>query len=56
MDTYKILQTVSVVIIGGLLLRVAGRKSLAQMTVAETVVMISIGSLLVQPLAEESLL
>ncbi|MEG6584452.1 DUF421 domain-containing protein [Dendrosporobacter sp. 1207_IL3150] len=56
MDYILIAQTISVVLLGGLLLRIAGRKSLAQMTVAETVVMISIGSLLVQPLAEESLL
>jgi len=56
MDYYKILYAVSVVVLGSLLLRVAGRKSLAQTTAAETVVMISIGSLLVQPLAEKSLL
>lgn len=40
-----------IVISGTLLLRLAGRKSIAQMTLAQTVVMIGIGSLLIQPLA-----
>lgn len=56
MDAIKVIQVISVVIVGSLLLRIAGRKSLAQTTVAETVVMISIGSLLIQPLAQESLI
>ncbi|MFB5661831.1 DUF421 domain-containing protein [Alteribacillus sp. HJP-4] len=42
------------VFFGLLLLRVAGRKSISQMTVAQTVIMISIGSLIIQPIAEES--
>lgn len=34
-----------------LLLRIAGRKTISQMTLAETVIMIGIGSLLIQPVA-----
>ncbi|MBE7099234.1 DUF421 domain-containing protein [Bacillus cereus] len=41
---------------GILLLRVAGRKSISQMTLAQTVVMISIGTIIVQPIVEKSVL
>lgn len=44
------------VISGFLLLRLSGRKSLAQMTVTTTVVMISIGSIIVQPIIEDSVI
>ncbi|MFP7298037.1 DUF421 domain-containing protein [Neobacillus niacini] len=45
-----------VIIFGGtLLLRIAGRKSISQMTLAQTVIMIGIGSLLIQPVAGEDL-
>ncbi|EWG10260.1 DUF421 domain-containing protein [Cytobacillus firmus] len=39
---------------GVLLLRVAGRKSISQMTLAQTVVMISIGTIIIQPIVETS--
>lgn len=39
---------------GMLLLRVAGRKSISQMTVPTTIIMISIGTLIVQPIANKS--
>jgi uncharacterized membrane protein YcaP (DUF421 family) len=39
---------------GVLLLRIAGRKSISQMTLAQTVVMISIGSIIIQPIIETS--
>ncbi|EMY8536097.1 MULTISPECIES: DUF421 domain-containing protein [Bacillus] len=39
-----------------LLLRIAGRKSISQMTLAQTVVMISIGTIIVQPIVEKSVL
>ncbi|MCP8616165.1 DUF421 domain-containing protein [Salirhabdus salicampi] len=42
------------VIAGVLLLRIAGRKSISQMTLAQTVVMISIGSIIIQPIIETS--
>lgn len=41
---------------GILLLRVAGRKSISQMTLAQAVVMISIGTIIVQPIVEKSVL
>lgn len=45
----------AVIIVGGtFLLRMAGRKSISQMTLAQTAIMIGIGSLLIQPLAGEN--
>ncbi|MEH6989912.1 DUF421 domain-containing protein [Cytobacillus firmus] len=46
--------SVILVLAGVLLLRVAGRKSISQMTLAQTVVMISIGSIIIQPIIETS--
>ncbi|MDF2926359.1 MAG: hypothetical protein K0R57_5273 [Paenibacillaceae bacterium] len=37
------------------LLRIAGRKSISQMTIPTTVIMISIGTVIVQPIAEKSI-
>ncbi len=37
------------------LLRITGRKSISQMTIAQTIIMISIGSLIVQPIIERSI-
>jgi uncharacterized membrane protein YcaP (DUF421 family) len=45
-------ESVVLVIAGFLLLRIAGRKSIAQMTISTTVVMISIGSIIIQPIVE----
>lgn len=42
------------IVSGILLLRVAGRKSISQMTLAQTIVMISIGTIIVQPVVEKS--
>lgn len=42
------------VIAGFIFLRLSGRKSLAQMTVTTTVVMISIGAIIVQPIIDDS--
>lgn len=39
---------------GMVLLRIAGRKSISQMTVAQTVIMISIGSIIIEPIIEQS--
>lgn len=44
-------KAILVVIAGTVLLRIAGRKTISQMTLAETVIMIGIGSLLIQPIA-----
>lgn len=56
MDIDLIWKAVLIVIGGTLLLRVAGRKSISQMTLAQVVIMIGIGSLLVQPIAGENVL
>lgn len=47
-------KALALVITGYILLRIAGRKSISQMTVGTTVVMISIGTLIVQPIANRS--
>ena len=54
MDWSYIWKAVLIVLVGTLLLRIAGRKTISQMTLAETVIMISIGTLLVQPVAGKS--
>lgn len=55
MDFSLIWQTVLTFVFGVLALRVAGRKSLAQMTVAETVVMIAVGTILIEPLVGKNI-
>lgn len=47
-------KAILIVLAGTFLLRLAGRKSISQMTLAQTVIMIGIGSLLIQPLAGKS--
>lgn len=42
-------------IVGTSILRIGGRKSISQMTIAQTIVMIGLGSLLVEPLAGKGL-
>ncbi|TQK53408.1 uncharacterized membrane protein YcaP (DUF421 family) [Brevibacillus sp. AG162] len=51
MSWILIMQTVGVIVFGTLLLRIAGRKSISQMTMAQVVVMIGIGTLLIQPIS-----
>jgi len=46
-----LLQAVGIVFVGTILLRIAGRKSISQMTIAQVVVMIGLGTLLIQPIA-----
>ncbi|WP_068673993.1 DUF421 domain-containing protein [Oceanobacillus sp. Castelsardo] len=55
MDFHLIWKAMIIVIGGTILLRFAGRKSIAQMTLAQTVIMIGIGSLLIQPIAGENI-
>ncbi|GAA0288036.1 uncharacterized membrane protein YcaP (DUF421 family) [Gracilibacillus halotolerans] len=55
MDWDLLWKAVIIVIGGTFLLRLAGRKSISQMTLAQTVIMIGIGSLLIQPIAGESI-
>lgn len=53
MDLHWVWKAILIVIVGTLLLRIAGRKSISQMTLAQTVIMIGLGSLLIQPVAGE---
>ncbi|RSL35075.1 DUF421 domain-containing protein [Salibacterium salarium] len=55
MDLHFIWESAVLVLAGILLLRIAGRKSISQMSLAQTVVMISIGSIIIQPIIENSL-
>ncbi len=44
------------IVIGGvLILRLAGRKSISQLTVAQTVMMIAVGSLIIQPVSDRNI-
>ncbi|ASK60752.1 DUF421 domain-containing protein [Virgibacillus phasianinus] len=54
MDLDWIWKSILIVFVGTFLLRIAGRKTIAQMTLAETVIMIAIGSLLIQPVSGKS--
>ena len=47
-------ESLLMVVAGLFLLRFAGRKSISQMSLAQTVVMISIGSIIIQPIVESS--
>ncbi|MGO4886271.1 DUF421 domain-containing protein [Anaerobacillus sp. MEB173] len=49
-------EAILMVFTGFLLLRISGRKSIAQMTITTTIVMISIGAIIVQPIIEDSVL
>lgn len=53
-DLEFIFKSFFLVLTGILLLRIAGRKSISQMTLAQTVIMISIGSIIIQPIIETS--
>ncbi|GKU81495.1 DUF421 domain-containing protein [Niallia sp. NCCP-28] len=48
--------SVVLILSGIILLRIAGRKSISQMTHTQTIVMISIGTLIVQPIVENSVI
>ncbi len=48
-------KAVLIIFVGTIILRVAGRKSISQMTLSQTVIMIAIGSLLIQPVAGKNI-
>ncbi|MCM3412688.1 DUF421 domain-containing protein [Metabacillus litoralis] len=56
MDLSFIWKAFVLIIAGIFLLRIGGRKSISQMTLAQTIVMISIGTIIVQPLVEKSVI
>lgn len=43
------------IVVGIILLRIAGRKSISQLSVTQTVIMISIGSIIIQPFIAHNL-
>lgn len=55
MDISLIWQTVLIFIMGTLILRVGGRKSIAEMTIAQTIVVIALGTLLIEPVSGKGL-
>ena len=48
-------KAILIIIVGTIILRIAGRKSISQMTLSQTVIMIAIGSLLIQPVAGKNI-
>lgn len=55
MDWSFIWKTILIVMVGTALLRIAGRKSVSQLTIAQTVIMVSIGTLLIQPIVGKNI-
>lgn len=55
MDISFIWKSILIIIFGILLIRFAGRRSISQMTISQTVIMISIGTLLIQPVSGKSI-
>ena len=49
-------QTILIFYVGRMILRVGGRKSISQMTITQVIVMVGIGSLLIQPVSGKGLL
>jgi uncharacterized membrane protein YcaP (DUF421 family) len=47
------IEVVLIVLVGTVLMRIGGRKSISQMTIAQTVVIISIGKVLIEPVAKK---
>lgn len=56
MELNWIWQSILIFFVGTFILRLSGRKSISQMTISQTVVMIGLGSLLVQPITGNGLL
>ncbi|MBC2729135.1 DUF421 domain-containing protein [Desulfosporosinus sp.] len=55
MELSWIWQAILIFFIGTFILRLGGRKSISQMTISQTIVMIGLGSLLIQPVAGRGL-
>ncbi|NHM33201.1 DUF421 domain-containing protein [Neobacillus terrae] len=51
-----VLDAIILYVVSTILLRIAGRKSIAQMTLAQTVVMVSIGTIIGNPIAKDGVL
>jgi len=55
MDLNLIWQTILIFIVGTIFLRIGGRKTISQMTIPQTVMMIALGTLLIQPVTTKGL-
>ncbi|WP_228548292.1 DUF421 domain-containing protein [Sporosarcina obsidiansis] len=55
MEFNSIWEAVLIIVAGIVLLHISGRKSISQMTVGQTVLMIAVGTLLIQPVASKNL-
>ncbi len=55
MDVNLIWKAILIFIVGTILLRIGGRKTISQMTIPQTVIMIAIGTLLIQPISGKGL-
>jgi uncharacterized membrane protein YcaP (DUF421 family) len=55
LDLHFIWKAIVIVFGGVLILRLAGRKSISQLTVAQTVMMIAVGSLIIQPVGNRNI-
>lgn len=55
MDLDWIWKAVLIIAVGVILLRISGRRSISQMTISQTVIMISIGTLLIQPVSGKNI-
>jgi uncharacterized membrane protein YcaP (DUF421 family) len=55
LDLHFIWKAIVIVFGGVLILRLAGRKSISQLTVAQTVMMIAVGSLIIQPVGDRNI-
>ncbi|PID03283.1 DUF421 domain-containing protein [Sporosarcina sp. P2] len=55
MEFDSIWKAVLIIVAGIVLLHISGRKSISQMTVGQTVLMIAVGTLLIQPVANKNL-
>ena len=55
MDLSLIWKSVLIIVVGILFIRFSGRRSISQMTISQTVIMISIGTLLIQPISNKNI-
>ncbi|OLO25593.1 hypothetical protein BTR23_24550 [Alkalihalophilus pseudofirmus] len=55
MDFHWVWKAIIIVFVGVMILRLGGRKSISQLTVSQTVIMISIGNLMIQPVSERNI-
>lgn len=55
MEFDSIWKAVLIIVAGIVLLHISGRKSISQLTIGQTVLMIAVGTLLIQPVASKSL-